>query len=134
MEDTYMLYILGLIFTMGGAYVLSDNLKKIKHWKRIDAVVERHIWEYKRDSDGNGRTAKEVFLFMVGDEEIRAESKFSSSHPLKINEIVEIVYNPQNPSDILFVTNFRIYIFPLIFILIGIFIISFPEFVYERFD
>ncbi len=134
MEDTYMLYILGLIFMMGGAYVLSDNLKKIKHWKRIDAVVERHIWEYKRDSDGNGRTAKEVFLFMVGDEEIRAESKFSSSHPLKINEIVEIVYNPQNPSDILVVTNFRIYIFPLIFILIGIFIISFPEFVYERFD
>ncbi len=119
---------------MGGAYVLSDNLKKIKHWKRIDAVVERHIWEYKRDSYDNGRTAKEVFLFMVGDEEIRAESKFSSSHPLKINEIVEIVYNPQNPSDILFVTNFRIYIFPLIFILIGIFIISFPEFVYERFD
>jgi len=123
-EKSYVVRGVALLFIFVGGLFLSENIRKKKHWKRVNAKVTDHKWEHSKDTEGNTTMmASEVFTFMVNGKEVEATSGGSSSHPIKLDKIVEIYYNPEDVTDIMIDTTFQTYLFPSSIILVGLFIL-----------
>jgi len=120
-KKSYFVRGIALLFIFIGGLSLSENIKRKKHWKRVNARVIDHKWEHSKDTDGNTiMMASEVFTFMVNGKEVEATSGGSSTHPMKLDKNVEIYYNPENFSDIMVNTT---YIIPSSLIILGLLIL-----------
>ena len=63
----------------------------------------------------------EVVSFIANSKKIEAVNRSDQvSSPFKINEKIDIVYNPLNNNKIMIISLFRVYIFPMTFILLGL--------------
>ena len=125
MTEDFFINGLALLFTFIGTYWLLGNKRKLREWKKTDATVIDHVWRTSTDRDDDGyesttELASEIFSFVVNGKKIEVEGNLRSSNPIKINERVEIMYNPLKSSEIMVLTTFRIYAFPLLFIVAGV--------------
>ena len=125
MTEDFFIKGLALLFTLTGTYLLFGNKRKLREWKKTDATIIDHVWRTSTDTDDDGyesttELASEIFSFVVNGKKIEVEGNFRSTNPIKINERVAIMYNPLKSSEIMVLTTFRIYGFPLLFIATGV--------------
>jgi len=120
-EESYFVRGVALLLIFSASIFLSSNIRKMKHWKRVNARVTGHKW--KRSGTDGVMLASEVFTFIVNGKEVEAIAGWRSSIPIKLNKNVEIYYNPEDITDIMTNTIFRIYILPSSVLLSGLFIL-----------
>ena len=116
-NESFLLIVASLLFIAVGTFILLNNIKKLKEWRRTKATVVDYV---KSRSEGQIMYS-EVVSFIANGKKIEAVNRSDQvSSPFKINEKIDIVYNPLNNNKIMIISLFRVYIFPMIFILLGL--------------
>lgn len=93
-----LLFIVGLAVTSSSLIVIFNNYKKAKIFTPINAVVVDH------DKKDNG--LKSIIVeYNLEEKYYRITSKHYSRKPEKIDTEIKIKYNPENPSEIIWVDN-----------------------------
>jgi len=116
-NESFLLIVASLLFIAVGTFILLNNIKKLKEWEKTKATVVDYV---KSRSEGQIMYS-EVVSFIANGKKIEAVNRSDQvSSPFKINEKIDIVYNPLNNNKIMIISLFRVYIFPMIFILLGL--------------
>lgn len=93
-----LLFIVGLAVTSSSLIVIFNNYQKSKIFTPINAVVVDH------DKKDNGLKSI-VVEYNLEEKYYRITSKHYSRKPEKIDTEIRIKYNPENPSEIIWIDN-----------------------------
>jgi len=119
-NEYFLLIAASLLYIAIGTFLLLNNIKKLKEWKKTKATVVNYV---KSRSEGQIMYS-EVVSFIANGKKIEAiNTNEQVAYPFKINEKIDIVYNPLNNNEIMIISLFRVYIFPIAFILSGLLIL-----------
>ena len=100
-SEEFLLIVASLLFIAVGTFILLNNIKKLKEWEKTKATVINYV---KSRSEGQNMYS-EVVSFIVNGKKIEAVNRSDQvSSPFKINEKVDIVYNPLNNNEIMIIT------------------------------
>lgn len=113
-----VLLIVGILFTFIGNLILSGTTELVKNGIKTEATVVDLI---SHKSKSSYTYNPEVEYKTETGEVIRAESNSGSNPPAYAKgDKVNIYYSKSNPQNMIIDSVFDIYVFPLIFITIGI--------------
>jgi hypothetical protein len=117
----FIILILALSFTIVGSYYLGENLKLAKPQYQFDGIVSHN--QKVRGSKGS-ISYLPVINFNYYGKRITKKAKLSSSPPsYHSGDRVKVFYRPEVTDKVLINTPFRIYLFPSIFIAVGLFML-----------
>ena len=114
-------FIISSVFIGIGVWLLTSNSNLIEHGISADGIISTLV--QKTDSEG-GRTWYPVVEFTTNNgKQFSKEMTFGSSPPAyNTGDAVEVLYYAGNPDSAVINSYFQMYVFPWIFIGVGIFI------------
>jgi hypothetical protein len=118
----FVVFILAISFTLVGGYYLGENLKLAKSQYEFDGVVSHN--EKVRGSKGSISYLPVININYFG-RRITKKAKLSSSPAsYQSGDRVKVFYRPEITDKVLIKTTFRVYIFPSIFLVVGLFMLA----------
>ena len=105
--------------------IVFGNYKKIPNAKKVKGIICSK--EYKYDSREKIPTFYRNIKYIVDGKEYYIKTKDRSSNYREGRKII-VKYNSQNPEQAITIHSFNAYIVPLVFILFGIYSISYTLF------
>ncbi len=117
----FFMFIIGFVILLLGILLFIDMNKKMDSWVKVEGEVTNQRLKVIRDIETNERTFLycEDIRFFVNNREITATSTFCSIFPYSVGKRVEIIYNPNNMTDIIIKTFSRTYLIPVALILLS---------------
>ena len=127
----YIFLIIFIVLTAGiGTGVLVYNENKAKGFVRVDAVVVDYKEKY--DYDDDQWMYSEIVEYVVDGVKYRAANSVWTNMPKSRGKEIEVAYNPDNPSQCVFVKSQNIFSLVL-FIMSGIGLIGLiAQFIMDR--
>lgn len=105
-----LIFVVAFAFIGGGLWNLISKQSKIDGYVKTQAIVKDYKVSVERKHDENGfytevTTYAEIVTYTVDGMAYRDTNSVSSSSPKSIGSSMEIVYNPQDPSQCIFVKS-----------------------------
>lgn len=105
-----IIFVVGFAFIGGGLWNLISKQTKIDGYVKIEAYVQDYKESVSSHYDDNGfyhetTTYAEIVSYYVDGKVYFATNNVSSSSPKRIGSKIEIAYDPQDPSDCIFVNS-----------------------------
>jgi hypothetical protein len=114
--------LIGLIFGGVGAWLMIDALRFNAAAHRAEGTVVRLNWKTSRDNKGHSSSsAYPVVRFQAEGREVQFEGSVGASPPhYDVGEKVTVLYAPGHPDDARIESTFEQFIFPGIFLGLGV--------------
>ena len=118
MESSLILYVIGSVFTIMGAWLWQKANRLIRHGKKANAIIVHN--NVNKDADGSV-TYHPVVRFVTDTKEvIIQELDFGVNPPMREGTSLDILYDPEEPTSVALSTSFYLEILPKILVAVGI--------------